>query len=577
MKTITQSPISEQKHLFKLAIFAWIIEILAAISGFAIAFVQYDKGGIVSFIKSGAVIFVIIALLELTKIPLLNAAYRTRSFFWRCSFVFIFLFSVFITFETFFISLQNNYSATLRQPVEINENESYSLSDSYIKLGILNDQIEFNESLKVEDEESLGKLNTRIFNLENQRENEINGLNGQRKNIQDEFIKSRNFKISQLQTQYDNTTNTLKSKREYLVKLIDEQSVNYKEDLGKLQEDISRLEQVKNSNLSRIDEKYDRLLENANEEVRTREKLLEDIENQLRSNNWTTEKGPGFNLFNNTPQQNWENLVSKHKKATDDLEFFRVNKLSEIDDITSNREEEKLAEIRNTESQISALKEALPPREDSLEIKEVKEEIVSLEDQLKNISTNKLSVSRDVKPLNDKMSNLDRQIKGKNNYYQGRITGLNSQVSVVYEKRLQSLDIIKQNELEILRTKNIIAQIGGSVMVYNIALNVRAFYNRFMSREDSDKEVTESFIEKSYLDTIASFWFTTIALFSSVLGSMIFLTYLVQRYPPLSWFKPLKFIKNIFVTPFMFIGILFDRKFGVSEIIDSNKKRKNSD
>jgi len=111
-----------------LLIFAWIVEVVAVILGLTIAIIT----AVVSFEQMGmdrtsdwlnAIVgtlpFVMIALVEITKIPLTGAAFYSKSKKWKALFVTSLLFVALITFETMFTSLERFFNAQTDAVIEL--------------------------------------------------------------------------------------------------------------------------------------------------------------------------------------------------------------------------------------------------------------------------------------------------------------------------------------------------------------------------------------------------------------------------------------------------------------------------
>ena len=125
MDTLAQAQIElNKKYGKRLISIAWIIEIIAASLGLfigivnALATMEYynglQKDVIIGTTFSNVVIagapFLIIAAVELTKIPLALGFYRTKRFIWRLLFLSTLLLLVFVTFETMFNGLERQFS-----------------------------------------------------------------------------------------------------------------------------------------------------------------------------------------------------------------------------------------------------------------------------------------------------------------------------------------------------------------------------------------------------------------------------------------------------------------------------------
>lgn len=108
--------------------FAWGVEFIAVAIGLAIsaitAITYFDSTGVASFADwmnaiVGTFPFVIIAVVELTKIPLSGAAFYSASLMWKALFTFALAFVSVITFETMFNGLERFFVAQTYGVVEL--------------------------------------------------------------------------------------------------------------------------------------------------------------------------------------------------------------------------------------------------------------------------------------------------------------------------------------------------------------------------------------------------------------------------------------------------------------------------
>ncbi|MDA0902428.1 MAG: hypothetical protein O3B09_03365 [Proteobacteria bacterium] len=126
MDQIAKSQIEKNEQYGKnLVRIAWAIEIVAASIGLFIGissayttigyYSDLDEsvrtGSVFTNVFIGAAPFIIIAAVELTKIPLTLGFYRTKRFIWRTLFLVTLFMLVFVTFETLFNGLERNFSA----------------------------------------------------------------------------------------------------------------------------------------------------------------------------------------------------------------------------------------------------------------------------------------------------------------------------------------------------------------------------------------------------------------------------------------------------------------------------------
>ena len=102
---------------------AWAVEILAVVIGLTISVVMglatynsFEQSGGAGFVEGTAAIlvtalpFILIAIVELCKIPLVFAFMAVKSMFWRILFLAFVLFLCLITFETMFNGFERNFA-----------------------------------------------------------------------------------------------------------------------------------------------------------------------------------------------------------------------------------------------------------------------------------------------------------------------------------------------------------------------------------------------------------------------------------------------------------------------------------
>jgi hypothetical protein len=116
---------------------AWTVEILAALTGLFIAWCQgYDVYKQTNQTASdllgaimGALPFVIIAVIEPTKIPLAGGFYKTKIFGWKMLILASLFGLTIVTFETMFNGLERNLTNVTRQVTDAN-NKILSLGNA---------------------------------------------------------------------------------------------------------------------------------------------------------------------------------------------------------------------------------------------------------------------------------------------------------------------------------------------------------------------------------------------------------------------------------------------------------------
>ena len=191
MDALAQSQIElNKKYGKRLIAIAWSIEIVAASIGLfigissAISSISYYESleGSEALIGStftntfiGAAPFIIIAAVELTKIPLALGFYRTKRLVWRLLFFVTLLMLVFVTFETMFNGLERNFSALeskIQEPRREFQEQNAKLDNINQSLDEVNsrtvEQLDIDYQVKINDASEESRM--RVRELSNSRE-----------------------------------------------------------------------------------------------------------------------------------------------------------------------------------------------------------------------------------------------------------------------------------------------------------------------------------------------------------------------------------------------------------------------
>ena len=318
----------------KLIIMAWIIEILVASVSFSIAMLFFLSSGdsnlkiaqVASTLNVNSVIvglsFLVVTIIELTKIPLASVFYYAGRVTWRITFFIALLAVNFLTFETIMQGFELAYNQRssivdeIRKNVEnkkeeiANIEQQGDLSNFDIDIAKVNNDIQLLVKQKVEIEEqrieeksklleeaqvanpNIERLQNAIIdskkektNYENQKaeyvkqRNEVKGWGGKRKrdaitveiNLLEAKINSVNSKIQQYEQDLKNATNASGSNNTNKIQAIDKKADLRIKDLNK---QISDLE---NNQLKPLqDEKAKSLTESFDQD-----KKKEKLENEL--------------------------------------------------------------------------------------------------------------------------------------------------------------------------------------------------------------------------------------------------------------------------------------------------------
>lgn len=244
----------------RLVAIAWLIEIVAASLGLfmgiygglvAYRFYEQNEGDVsaaaYSDIYIGSAVFIIIAVVELTKIPLVLGFYRTKILVWRILFLATLVLLITVTFETMFNGLERSFSNT--------EGKIQSIRTDYqtAKKDLINLETEIDEvnSRTVEDIDE--DYSERFAELRNERDDEINNLYNQR----DSEINQIYDQIRGLESSYSVIASSTG---------LEESVSRLQNDLEDLKSDASeQIDSINQSSLQRI-ENIDIAIQNLNQD-----------------------------------------------------------------------------------------------------------------------------------------------------------------------------------------------------------------------------------------------------------------------------------------------------------------------
>jgi hypothetical protein len=250
--------ISASKQLIR---FAWIVEVIAVLIGLGISLAVAHSGwaslsagkdvDISTYLNVliGAAPFVLIAVVELTKIPLSGAAYYASRWYWKGLFTVALLFVAAVTFETMFNGLERQFAST-KHSIDIqmdsltNYNEKridlVTQRDEASKLTLADIETFFNDRTKVLQDnfnasagavdqkyrtdkagtvneyadmlrQDVERLTAQLGEIKTQHAAEISSLNINESGLKQQLIDEQSGKRRALQQQYNSVTSELSS------------------------------------------------------------------------------------------------------------------------------------------------------------------------------------------------------------------------------------------------------------------------------------------------------------------------------------------------------------------------------
>ena len=460
----------------QLYIFAWAFEICAVLIGLAIAFMQ----GYASFeemeeyntnsgfftntnIFIAAMPFLMVALVELTKIPFVGAFYQAKSLVWRIVFGLTLCFMAAITFESAANGFERNFNALI-----------FGIND-------------FKRNLSAAEE--------KISNLTDQR-NRLSTL------TRDEIEKEFQEKYSNLSEARSEEASIVSSRKSELRATTETETlVNLREEI---EEKNARRQELELSKAKQVDE--------ANSRYR-------DMLNQGRENSVSELRN-----LQATLQRKQESYNAALNRSYLEIETANIFTRTNIRDEWKNRLESQVKEIRNLEQEIKdfdrtsyQIKEQnnLTQMLDAID-RQFDPRIVSILNERQRLRANlSRAIGTKEKDIEDRIEKFDAEladIESRFDTSESEVKKERDAAIARFENNTNRIDDIDV-ELDLLNSsrldlrKEINTRVGNN-QVYRMA---QMFYGKEQAADIDRKEVT----------LIASLWFGSLAVLIAFTGIML--------------------------------------------------------
>ena len=469
----------------KLIIFAWAVEVCAVIIGFAISIMQgitsfeelnANKNGLLGFgdytsIFIAMMPFLMVAIVEITKIPFVGATYKTSHRKWKFVFGISLLFLAFITFESALNGFERNFHSLIFS-IDKHKKELVAVEEEIAPLTEKRDRLANLNAPQIESE-----YNQRHSIISEERSRQANiiqdRIQGLRAASQTEFIKG-------LSDQIDDRREQVKGLR------------------ADRQKEIDALINASSQ-----------LTDNASTEINTQRRSLQqqliNEQNYLQTLREQREKkidDAGF-FSENTVREQENKRVSQQEQKVENLRV-QLNELSDSD------RQKKLRERFNKD--IEAVKDRYQSREDKLN-----KEIQSLSMKLsKSLGAREKDIEGVIKTHMQELANIEKKFQEQqkdNEFFREQSFSTLSQNKALINELEQNL-FEKQNQRVELR--NLVNIKVGDNQVYRMA-------QWWFSKESAAD------LDRKDVMTIAGLWFGSLALLIAVTGILLaFASYVIR-------------------------------------------------
>ena len=416
MDAIAQSQIELNKQYGKnLVRIAWGIEIIAASIGLFIGVssayttIGYyadmedtvRAGNVFTNVFIGAAPFIIIAAVELTKIPLALGFYRTKRLVWRLLFLVTLFMLVFVTFETLFNGLERNFSALeskIQKPRNAYQEQKATLANMQTSIDEATARTveQINEDFAVKISEAATEGRSKISSIEDERDAEIKKIDEQIDRLSESLTVAAD--ASGLQQKVDRIRSDIKTARENATAQIQSERDAVSASLENIDISIQKIDENMTSEMNNkgfltsasgiraaAKEIRDIQLANKKQISESLEAKINDIDNRLEAYILAQNielKSSEANLTKSQASMSGmlgKNLDTLQARVDDKMQQY--SKLIEESNISSNKNIERIETEREAAKEIQSNREkGLPALEQQRMV--IRTEIIKLENEI---------------------------------------------------------------------------------------------------------------------------------------------------------------------------------------------------
>jgi len=416
MDAIAQSQIELNKQYGKnLVRIAWGIEIIAASIGLFIGVssayttIGYyadmedtvRAGNVFTNVFIGAAPFIIIAAVELTKIPLALGFYRTKRLVWRLLFLVTLFMLVFVTFETLFNGLERNFSALeskIQKPRNAYQEQKATLANMQTSINEATARTveQINEDFAVKISEAATEGRSKISSIEDERDAEIKKIDEQIDRLSESLTVAAD--ASGLQQKVDRIRSDIKTARENATAQIQSERDAVSASLENIDISIQKIDENMTSEMNNkgfltsasgiraaAKEIRDIQLANKKQISESLEAKINDIDNRLEAYILAQNielKSSEANLTKSQASMSGmlgKNLDTLQARVDDKMQQY--SKLIEEANVSSNKNIERIETEREAAKEIQSNREkGLPALEQQRMV--IRTEIIKLENEI---------------------------------------------------------------------------------------------------------------------------------------------------------------------------------------------------
>ena len=568
---------AEASYGKKILYVAWSVEILAAIIGLTIAWATAydaysketnpDQGTLINAII-GALPFLVIAVIEPTKIPLAGGFYKTRILGWKLLILAALMALTLVTFETMFNGLERQLTNVTKEVVEADNNIN-SLNDQ-----IKDRELKLNEINNISIDDEVKDLQKQLDTLNNSYNNDVDQLNKTFDNQVEALVNQKNIMLRELDSLSSSSKNSSDAQIEIIQNEIDRLN-NEKAALRSQKKDA--IKQYKDSvdtnnntdrsnidqQISRIDDQKANLIEErnslseANDNISSElnniilpklqkdlDETISDIEKQRNERLDGVVFGKGkineeFDARVDQARNNYNTekrrLISdtENRKSTNDNRILEIN--NQIDALTLQGENllNDSPEIQNYDTdEISKIENQYDDLINQIEAKiSIQSGKISkiIEQQNGTLDETRATINNRISTIDKEISALEEDRKNKLSSERLRYDTNKTDIQNKINTRTSALDG-RTNEKEIIQSE---------IEALNTELSLSKKVKRDAAQESQVYRLASLFygkhdvadVTKDEIKVVSIVWFGSIALIVSTIGTILALISYILRDP----------------------------------------------
>lgn len=506
----------EQDFGRKLFIAAWAVEIMAASLGLLIAgFVAFDAysqnpdqsgNGLLNAI-TGALPFALIAVIELTKIPLASGLYRVRNWGWKIFIAIALLALMFVTFETMFTGLERQMT-----------NITARITDKKTEIQRFESQISENQRqiVQITDRDVAAEtadINNQIARAQADGEQKISQLNASHSTV----VAAREDQITDMADRQSALQNSVTSRYDTAIASANERIKSLTENLDSAVGQVDAL-QIKLDNDPAI-----KKLELSNDEVRARMKETEALlsssdearikEGQVRIGVRPDGKfGGRTRSFFETWRVDQELKIDENDVEIDKIQADLRGGLASLEESVQNRRNELNAELRGRQS--------LEEKRATV-ISKLISEPPTPELQLigQRIDQTRLELTTEIERHSERAERIRSDTQATLNLLIAKRDQISENVNAAKQSLPELQSDITTLKSKIVTIQNEIRKDARNNQVYRFAQK----WGQRVGPKLSDREAYEDILDVTEKDItkVGAFWFGSIAIICATIGTVL--------------------------------------------------------